>query len=138
MRYETPMLTKNEMDIMNVLWTEKRPLSKTEIVNLVPDHSFKVASIHNILNTLMEKGLICVDGFVRTTKNFARTFTFQMSREEFAKLQFSQQLEHMDKSAIPYLMSALIEKSVDQDLIDELQEMLDRKKEELEAEKKEK
>lgn len=50
-------LTKNEIEIMEVLWSEQRPLTRTEIVNLSVDKSWKDSSIHILLNSLLKKML---------------------------------------------------------------------------------
>lgn len=42
---------------MEVLWSEQRPLTRTEIVNLSVDKSWKDSSIHILLNSLLKKML---------------------------------------------------------------------------------
>ena len=62
-------LTKSENEIMELLWREGRPLSRSEIIDLTPDRTWKPASIHILLNSMLEKGAIQVAGFVQSTKN---------------------------------------------------------------------
>jgi len=59
-------LTKNEQEIMDLLWKENKPLSRSDIINLSTERSWKASSIHILLNQLLEKGAICVNGFVKT------------------------------------------------------------------------
>ena len=47
-------LTKSENEIMELLWKEGRPLSRSEIIELTPDRSWKPASIHILLNSKLE------------------------------------------------------------------------------------
>lgn len=132
-------LTSSEMEVLTVLWNENRPLSKSEILKLAVNKSFKDNSIHNILNTLMEKGYIEVDGLVRTTKNYARTFSFKISRKEYDRQQLGLHIDKISPNSIPYLMSALLDCTDDDKLIQELEAMLTEKKAQLakeEAEKK--
>ena len=68
-------LTKSETEIMDLLWREDRPLSRSEIIDLTPERSWKPASIHILLNSMLDKGAIAVAGFVQSTKNYARTFS---------------------------------------------------------------
>ena len=47
-------LTNNELEIMELLWTQGRPLSRTEIIELTPERSWSSKSIHIILNKLRQ------------------------------------------------------------------------------------
>lgn len=49
-------LTKSESEIMDLMWKEGRPLSRSEIIDLTPDRSWKPASIHILLNSMLDKG----------------------------------------------------------------------------------
>lgn len=52
-------LTKSELEIIEVLWNAKRPLTGTEIVQLSPkDKSWKDSSIHILINSLLKKMLL--------------------------------------------------------------------------------
>lgn len=42
-----------------------------------PDRNWKASSVHLLLNSLLNKGVIEVKGFKRTAKNYARTFQKQ-------------------------------------------------------------
>ena len=64
----TLSLTNNELEIMELMWKMKRPLSRTEIIDLSPDRSWSANSIHILLNKLLEKEAIEVSGFVKTNK----------------------------------------------------------------------
>ena len=45
--------------------------------------TWKERSIFSMLNSLMEKGAIVADGFVRSGKTYARTFKATVSHAEF-------------------------------------------------------
>ena len=64
----TLSLTNNELEIMELMWKMKRPLSRTEIIDLSPDRSWSASSIHILLNKLLEKEAIEVSGFVKQIK----------------------------------------------------------------------
>ena len=74
MKHKYFRLTKSENEIMNLMWKEGRPLSRSEIIELTPERSWKPASIHILLNSMLDKNAIEVAGFVQSTKNYARTF----------------------------------------------------------------
>lgn len=127
-------LTKNELDVVTLLWKEGRALSRTEIIELSTDKKWKPSSIHILLNSLLKKGAIKVEGFVKTGKNFGRTYTVAVTQEEYATMQFTKSIpsQSMKKSNLPKLFSALIHTDdVDNDTLNELQKVLDQRKEEL-------
>ena len=103
-------LTKSENEIMELLWREGRPLSRSEIIDLTPDRTWKPASIHILLNSMLEKGAIQVAGFVQSTKNYARTFTPTLTADEYAVLQFKHSSAFNEQSVL-CLVSALVETS---------------------------
>lgn len=120
-------LTKNEIEIMEILWSEQRPLTRTEIVNLSVDKSWKDSSIHILLNSLLKKNAIREAGYVRTGKGFGRTFEPTKSGESYyagilAKI--------ARKTSISMLFSKLIEsEDITDETIEELEELLRKKRE---------
>ena len=78
----------------------------------------------------LKKEVIKVEGFVKTTKNYARTFIPVFTREEYAVKQFTDSSE-FNKGSKENLFAALIENTDDPQVIDKLEKMLERKKQEL-------
>ena len=76
-------LTKSEREIMDVLWEQKEALTSSEIIKASTDKSWGNTSIHLLLRSLLDKGVIEVDGFKRTTKNYARTFIAAISQYDY-------------------------------------------------------
>lgn len=120
-------LTKGENEIMELLWREGRPLSRSEIIDLTPDRTWKPASIHILLNSMLEKGAIQVAGFVQSTKNYARTFTPTLTADEYAVLQFKHSSAFNEQSVL-CLVSALVEDIQDQDTLAKLSDILEKRK----------
>ena len=123
-------LTKSESEIMDLMWKEGRPLSRSEIIDLTPDRSWKPASIHILLNSMLDKGAIEVAGFIQSTKNYARTFTPTLTADEYAILQLKHSSTFSEQSAFR-LISALVEDIDDQKLLDQLAQLLDQRKQQL-------
>jgi predicted transcriptional regulator len=124
-------LTKNEQEIMELLWEEDRPLSRSEITELSVYRSWKKSSIHILLNSLLNKGAIKVDGFVRTGKNYGRTYFAAISPEEYHIMQFKQGDNYLKSksSAITNLFSTLIQdEDIDDDTLDKLEKILQNRK----------
>ena len=102
-------LTRSEMEIMDVLWEEGEPLSRSDLLERSKEKSWKDSSIHILLNGMLQKELIREAGFVKRGKTYGRTFLPTMTREEyFAATSYS----HKYKPQIVGLIAALL-KQVD-------------------------
>ncbi len=77
-------LSPNEFKIMQLLWKENRPLSRPEIIELIPDRDWNPNSIHLILNNMIEKGVIQVDGMTRCGRGYGRTYAATVTNMEYA------------------------------------------------------
>ena len=122
--------TKSELEIMNVLWQANRPLSRSEILALSTGKTWKDSSIHILLNGLLNKNAIKEAGYVRSGKTFGRLYAANISCQEYyAKNVFA----GSSKGVLPMLFSALIQSDgISPELIDELEDMLEKRKRELE------
>lgn len=76
-------LTKNEIEIMDVLWKEGRALSRGEILSLSEDKSWMDSSVHILLNSMLKKGAIREAGFVKCGKTCGRVYEAALSCEEY-------------------------------------------------------
>jgi len=76
-------LTKNEIEIMDVLWREDRALSRGEILSLSVDKTWMDSSIHILLNSMLRKGAIVEAGFIKCGKTCGRTYAAALSVEEY-------------------------------------------------------
>lgn len=120
-------LTKCEREIMELLWKVDRPLTAAEIIALSPDRSWKNSYIHLLLNSLLEKNMIRTDGFIKTAKNYARTFVAAYSSEEYAVRQITARSD-LSPAAIVSIVSALVDESPNRAaMILALQKMLEEK-----------
>lgn len=125
-------LTKSEPEVMEVLWQAGRPLSKGEILALSNNKTWKDSYIHIMLNRLLEKKAITEAGRVRTGKTFGRLFSPKISLEEY----YSKNVFSGGKDRLPMLFSALISnEDLSPELIGQLEEMLDKRKNELAQER---
>ena len=120
-------LTKSENEIMDLMWKEGRPLSRSEIIELTPDRTWKPASIHILLNSLLEKKAIEVAGFVQSTKNYARTFVPSVTADAYAIMQVKSS-PVFSQGSIPNLVSSLLDDVTDRDILVQLADMIEAKK----------
>lgn len=77
------VLTKSELEIMDVLWAAQVPLSRSDLLARSEEKSWKDSSVHILLNGLLQKGAIRESGFVKRGKTYGRTFIPAMSREAY-------------------------------------------------------
>lgn len=124
-------LTKSELEIMNVLWGEDRPLSRNDIITLSTDRTWKESSIHILLNGLLKKGAIVESGFIRCGKTFGRLYAANVSYDEYYEKNVFN--GGGSNKVLPLLISSFINKEdVTAELMDELETMIQRRKSELE------
>jgi predicted transcriptional regulator len=124
-------LTKNEQEIMELMWSQDKALSRSEIIELSTERSWKKSSIHILLNSLLEKGAITVEGFVKTGKNYGRTYSAAVTQEEYQIMQFKQGANYLKSksSAITGLVSALVQnEDIDSETLDKLEAILKERK----------
>ena len=101
------VLTRSEMEIMDVLWEDGGELSRGDFLERSSEKTWKDSSVHILLNGLLRKGAIREAGVVRRSKTFGRTFLPTMTREEyFAQASFS----HRYKPDMVGLVTALLKR----------------------------
>ena len=130
------MLTKSEVEIMEVLWKEGKPLTSSDIINLSENRTWKKSYVHLLLNSLLSKDMIAVVGFVKTTKNYARTFDVKISKEEYSVNQFTN-MRSFKETDIPKIVAALIDKTDNDEIFNELEAMIEKRKENVSKSKNE-
>ena len=100
-------LTKSEMEIMDVLWESKVPMSRADLLARSEEKPWKDSSVHILLNGLLQKGAIQEAGLVKRIKTYGRVFAPTMTREEyFANTIFC----HRHKPEIIGLFAALLKR----------------------------
>ena len=127
-------LTPTELEIMELMWRENRPLSRTDIIELSPDRSWKASSIHILLNKMLDKDAIKVDGFVRTGKNYGRTYSPALSNVDYLLMTIkgSSLYQNSRKEATIAVISSLInDKDITAQDIREIEAVIEAKKSKL-------
>lgn len=129
-------LTESENQVMELLWDQEDDyLTSSEIVQSCEGRIWKPSYIHILINSLLKKEMIEVAGFKKTTKNYARTFRPTMTREEYSILRVTQRQKASSRT-LSQLFTALLENETDSAVIDNLSQMLDKKKKELDERSK--
>lgn len=119
-------LTKNEIEIMDVMWREGRSLSRGEILGLSEDKNWMDSSIHILLNSMLKKGAIREAGFVKCGKTCGRVYEAALSCEEYYASTFD---STKARPSFPRLMEAYIAREgIDEDTVKEIEAILKREK----------
>lgn len=117
-------LTKNEIEIMDVLWREQRPLSRGEILKLSEDKTWMDSSVHILLNSMIKKGAIREAGFIKCGKTCGRVYEAALTCEEYYVSTFDSTRKEPDFAK---LLNAYIEKhGIDAEKAAQLKEILDK------------
>ena len=116
-------LTRSEMEIMDVLWEAKTPMSRADLLEHSQEKTWKDSSVHILLNGLLHKGIIREAGFVKRSKTYGRTFVPTLTREQyFATTIFS----HRYKPEIVGLFKALLQRNdVSAEQVEQIRLLLD-------------
>ena len=125
-------LSKSEYEVLSLLWSENRGLTAVEINELAQDKSWKPTSIHLIINSMMDKGAVVVDGMVRSGRVYSRIFKATMSPEEYSLMQVKQNTSFApdQDAAISGLVASLIGSSeISEKTIEKIEELIKKKKE---------
>lgn len=127
------LLSETEMDIMQILWKAKTGLSRPEILSHMEGKDWNPNSIHQVLNSMMKKGVLQVDGMARCGKVYGRTYMPTMTQQEFLTRRTQEITPGLSsKERILGIVAALTElDGIDAETIGELEQLLAVRKKEL-------
>lgn len=120
-------LSDKEEQMLETMWREGRPLTRSEIIHLTENRRWKESSIHVFLNRLLKKGSIRVDEIVKTSTNYGRTYEPTFSQEEYNMARLKGNFEDVDpeNSTISNFLSFIVKsKKIDKKNIKELEDII--------------
>lgn len=125
--------TVSELNILRLLWESKEALSGAEMLERLPELDLFSTSIYTILDGMVDKGILKVDGKVRRGKRYARTFVPTFSQEDFTAMQVLKLTPNVSKrDRIVGLFTALVKHDgVDAEIISDLEEFIQKQRKEL-------
>lgn len=129
------LLSETELDIMQLLWKENNGLSRPEILARMEGKEWNPNSIHQVLNSMMKKGVLQVDGMARCGKVYGRTYIPTMTQQEFLARRTQEITPGLSaKERLLGVVAALTEHDgIDADTINELEQLLASRKKELDS-----
>jgi len=121
------LLSETELDIMQLLWEEDTGLSRPEILSRLEGKDWNPNSIHQVLNSMMKKGVLQVDGMARCGKIYGRTYTPTMTQQEFLARRTQEITPGLTtKERILGVVAALADQEgLDAETIQELEQLLE-------------
>ena len=127
------LLSETELDIMQILWKEETGLSRPEILSHMENKNWNPNSIHQVLNSMMKKGVLQVDGMARCGKVYGRTYMPTMTQQEFLARRTQEITPGLSsKERLLGIVAALTEQDgIDAETLMELERVLATRKKEL-------
>lgn len=122
-------LTKSEEQMMDIFWSADEALTSVDIVNMKIKDTWSNGLVHNMIRSLLKKGLLTECGMERYGTQYARKLCPALTREEYAaKLLVS---KVRGKSSVSRVIAALAkEESDEKDVIEELEDIIKQLREE--------
>lgn len=120
-------LSDKEEQMLETMWREDRPLTRSEIINLTENRRWKESSIHVFLNRLLDKGSIRVNNIVKTATNFGRTYEPTFSLEEYDIVRLKENFKDVDPelSTISDFISFIVKsKKINKESVKELEDII--------------
>lgn len=118
-------LTKSEEQMMDIFWSSEKALTSVDIVNMKIRDTWVNGLVHNIIRSLIRKGLLIECGAERYSTQYARRLSPKITREEYAaKLLVS---KFQEKMSVAEVIAALVkERREEENLIEKLEEIIQR------------
>lgn len=79
-------LTPSEERIMELLWSENRPLTTVELTEHSAEENWKSSYVYILIRSLLKKGMIEVCGTVQYASQYARQFRPLLTKEQYAAM----------------------------------------------------
>jgi len=121
-------LTTNELQFITVLWNADEPLTGAGILNRSVNKTWMDKSLHTLLKSMLQKGAIREVGFRKEGKKISRLFEAAVSCEEYYSNVFN---GYKGENAVGVLSALLKGEDIDQDVIRQLEDVIEKRKTEL-------
>lgn len=123
---ERKLLSVRQRQIMEILWNAEGSMTASAIVNARED--LQINTVQASLRSLMKKKYIKVGEIVYSGTVLSRSYVPIVTREEY----MAQSCEELSKLSSSALLASLIHKEEDGEILDELTEMIQKRKSEIE------
>lgn len=121
-------ITKKQLEVMKILWSSDKPLIASEI--LKKNDSLNINTVQACLRALVNKQFIKVADIVYSGTVLTRSYTPLVSREDFLGTACQ---DIIGKAKISSLIASLIDTETNLNELEELEKLIEQKKEELKS-----
>ncbi|MBM6826992.1 BlaI/MecI/CopY family transcriptional regulator [Mordavella massiliensis] len=121
-------ITKKQLEIMKILWSSDKPLIASEI--LKRNDSLNINTVQACLRALVNKQFIKVADIVYSGTVLTRSYTPLVSREDFLETACQ---DIIGKAKVSSLIASLIDTETNLSELEELEKLIEQKKEELKS-----
>lgn len=121
-------LTKKQLEVMKILWNNSSPMIASEIEENNP--SLNINTIQARLRALLKSEYIKIADIVYSGTVLTRSYTPCVSKEEY----FSESFKDIVGSSPFSLFASLIDSETDAEELEQLEQLIAKKKEELKKE----
>lgn len=121
-------ITKKQLEIMKILWSSDKPLIASEI--LKRNDSLNINTVQACLRALVNKQFIKVADIVYSGTVLTRSYTPLVSREDFLETACQ---DIIGKAKVSSLIASLIDTETNLNELEELEKLIEQKKEELKS-----
>lgn len=108
---EIIMLSKHEQEVMSIFWAHDGGLTHVQLLELSPSRSWKDSTIHNLINGLLDKGLIEEVGKIPSGRRHSRVFAPKITQEEFDLSQVTNIISNSKKLKLTALVHNFVQNS---------------------------
>ncbi len=121
-------LSKRELEVMNVLWEEGKPLIASEIPDRRPGLSLN--TVQGVLKKLLVRGFIEVAEIVQSGTVLSRSYSPVITPEEYAVRYVTTEIFPLDglESKMRYFNTLFDSMGNDEELIGELEKLIQERK----------
>lgn len=116
------VLSGRELEVMKILWASEKPLVASEVASA--DSSLSINTIHSVLKTLLKNKYIKVADIVYSGTVLTRSYAPIVTLADYLK-------DNFFFASTLTAVSSFIEKENDEEVIDELDKLLKKKRREL-------
>ncbi len=126
-------LSDTEMDILKLLWEADHALSRPEILERLDKQDWNPNSIHQVLNSMMKKAVLKVEGHTLCGKIYGRTYAPAMTQTQFLSRRIAEATGNMNgtQRLLGVFASMIEHDDISAETVSQLEAMLQKRKEEL-------
>ena len=115
-----PHLPDSEFIIMQIIWSNNTPISKTTVAELASEHGWKPQTVHSFLNRLEKRGFLSSE-----KQGKERVYEPIVCREAYLNQETERFISTVHQNSLKGFMTALFSNKVSKEDLSEIKQWLD-------------